>query len=301
MKKFRYASDLHLEFAYDDPKFLKQKDPQAVKDQAFAEYADILFPAMEDDSHTTLLLAGDICENWRAHTRYGGFFKRLSDRFSEVIWIPGNHEYYGHKFSDYHDARVAINMATEYSNVFYWNRNRTSYSSGSSTIHLVVSTLWSDCDKGNPLTTFAVSQGLNDYRHITFADVENDLYRKLRVNDTITAHIQDRDYIIRSVNNIKAGDPSSIVVVMTHHAPSFESIPDRYASDVLSNAYASHINFNLFEAGQPDVWIHGHIHDTVDYTIGDTQVVSNPFGYRDHHPNDNYNYVATIVLGAGDE
>lgn len=298
MKKFRFASDLHLEFAYDDPNFLKPKDPQEVKDKAFADYADQLFPPHGDDKQTTLLLSGDICENWRAHTRYGGFFKRVSERFAEVIWIPGNHEYYGHKFSDYHDTRVAMNMSTEYSNVFYWNRNRTSYLTECGlNIHVLAATLWSDCDKGNPLSNFAVSNGLNDYKKITFADVEMDIYRKLRVNDTMAAHIRDRDYIVAQVNKFKTADPDCVVIVMTHHAPSFQSIPERYAGDVLSNAYASHLNFGLFTHGQPDVWIHGHLHDEVNYWINETNVISNPYGYIGHHLNEGYNPFATLTFG----
>lgn len=298
MKRFRYASDLHLEFAYDDPKFLKPKDPQAVKDQAFADFADVLFPPAEEDSETTLLLSGDICENWRAHTRYGGFFKRVSERFAEVIWIPGNHEYYGHKFSDYHDTRVAMTMAQEYGNVFYWNRNRTSYVTDHGiNVHIIAATMWSDCDRGNPISTFAVSQGLNDYKHITFADVEADIYRKLRVGDTIAAHCRDRDYIIEQTNKYKAADPDCMVIVMTHHAPSFQSIPERYVGDVLSFAYASTIDFGKFVHGQPDVWLHGHLHDTVDYWINETHVISNPFGYPGHHPNEEYNPHVSLLLG----
>ena len=298
MKKFRFGSDLHLEFAYDDPNFVKPKDSQDVKDKAFADYADRLFPPQDVDKQTTLLLSGDICENWRAHTRYGGFFKRVSERFAEVIWIPGNHEYYGHKFSDYHDTRVAMNMSTEYSNVFYWNRNRTSYSTDCGlNIHVLAATLWSDCDKGNPLSNFAVSNGLNDYKKITFADVEMDIYRKLRVNDTIAAHIRDRDYIVAQVNKFKAADPDCVVIVMTHHAPSFQSIPERYAGDVLSNAYASHLNFGLFTHGQPDIWIHGHLHDEVDYWINETNVISNPYGYIGHHLNEGYNPFASLTFG----
>ncbi|MNI53402.1 hypothetical protein D3C73_1082290 [compost metagenome] len=157
--------------------------------------------------------------------------------------------------------------------------------------------MWSDCDKGNPLSTFAVSTGLNDYKKITFADTEMDIYRKLRVSDTMAAHFRDRQYIIEQTNKFKAADPDCIVIVMTHHAPSFESIPERYKSDVLSYAYASAFNFYAFTHGQPDIWLHGHLHDTVDYWINETHVISNPFGYPGHHPNDEYNPHVFLLLG----
>lgn len=35
-------------------------------------------------------------------------------------------------------------------------------------------------------------------------------------------------------------------------------------------------------------WVHGHIHDSVDYMIGKTRVVSNPYGYEMIEPNRNF-------------
>ena len=31
----------------------------------------------------------------------------------------------------------------------------------------------------------------------------------------------------------------------------------------------------------PDLWVHGHTHDSFDYVLGWTQVVVNPYGYQD--------------------
>jgi len=69
---------------------------------------------------------------------------------------------------------------------------------------------------------------------------------------------------------------SGKTVVITHMAPSARSIPDHYKDELLSAAYASHLD----ELAQgADLWIHGHIHDSVDYSIGNCRVISNPLGY----------------------
>ena len=66
-------------------------------------------------------------------------------------------------------------------------------------------------------------------------------------------------------------------VVITHMAPSMRSVPERYATDIVSAAYAS----NLDELAQSaDMWIHGHMHASSDYEIGKCRVVCNPRGYR---------------------
>lgn len=57
-------------------------------------------------------------------------------------------------------------------------------------------------------------------------------------------------------------------VVVTHHLPHCRSIPARFKGDLLSAAYASDLS-EVIEMGRPVLWIHGHTHDSCDYTVGD--------------------------------
>ena len=66
--KIRILSDLHLEFG------------------------KIEIVALPDDMDTTLILAGDI----HVGTRAFDFVTELCARFRNVIYILGNHEFYGH-------------------------------------------------------------------------------------------------------------------------------------------------------------------------------------------------------------
>jgi hypothetical protein len=67
-------------------------------------------------------------------------------------------------------------------------------------------------------------------------------------------------------------------VLITHHSASAKSVPARFADDELSPCFHSAID--LVERFQPAVYVHGHIHDPVDYLIGHTHVVCNPMGYQ---------------------
>ena len=67
-------------------------------------------------------------------------------------------------------------------------------------------------------------------------------------------------------------------VVVTHHAPHPRSMHSRYGSDLLSAAYVSDLT-TVIEAGQPNLWVHGHVHESFDYRVGATRVVCNPHGY----------------------
>lgn len=49
-------------------------------------------------------------------------------------------------------------------------------------------------------------------------------------------------------------------------------------SDLISGAYASHLD-ELVKGSGATLWVQGHTHHAVDYSLGDTRVLSNPRGY----------------------
>ena len=64
--------------------------------------------------------------------------------------------------------------------------------------------------------------------------------------------------------------------MITHMAPSMLSVPEQYATDRISAAYASRLE-EL--AAKADLWVHGHMHESSDYLIGKCRIVCNPCGY----------------------
>ena len=67
-------------------------------------------------------------------------------------------------------------------------------------------------------------------------------------------------------------------VVVTHHAPSIQSVPEHFKKDPLTSAYASDLEDFILQY-QPLLWIHGHIHTPSRYKIGETEIICNPHGY----------------------
>jgi Icc-related predicted phosphoesterase len=87
---------------------------------------------------------------------------------------------------------------------------------------------------------------------------------------------------------------------MTHHAPTYLSIVPGYRDSQLNYLYCSNLEDLIFET-QPDVWVHGHTHASVDYDVGKTRVVTNPRGYIGYgkgggpeNPNFNPNFIVEI-------
>ena len=75
-------------------------------------------------------------------------------------------------------------------------------------------------------------------------------------------------------------------MVITHHAPSRKSIHPRFAGSLLNGGFVSDLE-RLIVSGQPQLWIHGHVHDSYDYQVKGTRVVCNPRGYSKEGVNEN--------------
>jgi Icc-related predicted phosphoesterase len=65
-------------------------------------------------------------------------------------------------------------------------------------------------------------------------------------------------------------------VVITHHGPHALSVHPRYVGDPTNAAFVSDLS-DLLRG--PDLWLHGHVHDSFDYTVAGCRVVANPRGY----------------------
>lgn len=135
-------------------------------------------------------------------------------------------------------------------------------------------TLWTDFELfGNPrYAEYEATQKMMDYKKIRCSPK----YSKLKPFDTAIINKKS----VRWLKQMTSEAFSDKIVVITHHAPSKKSIPTKYQTDILSAAYASNLDTLVLESGAK-LWIHGHIHDQLDYKIGSTRMVCNPRGYPD--------------------
>jgi hypothetical protein len=87
-------------------------------------------------------------------------------------------------------------------------------------------------------------------------------------------HAQSRAFLEDEL----VGRDNARTVVVTHHLPGWGSVAARFKEDPASAGFATDLAA-LIEETQPALWIHGHTHDSFDYTIGRTRVLCNPAGY----------------------
>lgn len=277
MLKFRIASDLHTEF-------------MAAQYDNLERIADKLLTPLETDKDTILLLAGDIGSMHKIKVLVK-FIDIVAPRFKHVLYIPGNHEYYGGNLMttvvDIH------NQIKHHKNVIFDNMEKLpfQYFGDPRLNNIWMTTLWTDLsghDADGRIGTMALARGhMNDYKHIGGMQ---DIYAPTTPEEVLTVHDAMRG-VLTAQDGIREGD-----VVMTHHLPSYLSIDPQYVDHPLNGCYASHLDY-LILARKPAVWVHGHTHCSNDYRIGDTRVISNPHGYiHTRDQNAKYNPALTFEV-----
>ena len=192
--RLHILSDLHLEFEPFTP------------------------PAIEADA---VILAGDVSTG-RNGLKWA--LKTFPDR--PVIYVLGNHEFYGQKL------QKLIKELRELAD----GTNVHLLENGNLTIGDVVflgATLWTDFAlNGNPIVSEVTAQtSMNDYRRIRTLP----RYSRLKPSDTRRLHMESR----RWLEDQAFAHTGRKVVVVTHHAPSRESIPPAFAGDPCNPAFAS--------------------------------------------------------------
>lgn len=198
------------------------------------------------------------------------FFDEVSERFAKVVYVSGNHEFYGFRWRETH--QVYQEFFADYPNIHYLEQDYLDIGD----VRVVGGTLWTDLHGHQPATVQVVASYMNDYRHIV-DDTRG--YSKLRPTTTAIHHSQT----LTKFGELVEGHPK--VIVCTHHAPSARSIDPKYAHDYeLNGAYMSELDKWVMARPQIKLWTHGHMHSPSDYQIGDCRVVANPRGYIGYEP-----------------
>lgn len=239
----RLMSDLHLEFDSENP---------------------FLPTTLAEDSDSILILAGDITLAGRMeYSNY--FFEAITSQFKNILYVPGNHEYYRGSIDD--TVEKLKNNLSKYKNLLVLDNDSIEIDG----VTFIGSTLWSEFDKGNPLSMWHCDRKISDFS-VIYKDVK--CITAFRAEDAYATFLQNKKWLedtLKETNSEKR-------IVITHHAPTFRSIHKNYEGNPLNGAYVSDLSELILDYN-PLYWFHGHTHDSFDYKIGSTRVICNPRGY----------------------
>jgi len=269
------------------------------------EFSDI--NVQNDGDYDVLILAGDIMVSEDLHNHpylpsddavplielsggkrrariYRDFLKRCSFQFPHVIYIAGNHEFYNGKI--YKGLDYLRAECERYPNVYFLERDTKIIDD----VVFVGGTLWTDMNRGDPLTMHAVKDMMNDFRII-----RNDRkgYTFFKPADAMEIHVRTKEYFKLVLDQNK----DRRCVVVGHHSPSPLSCHEQYRDEHLMNgAYHSDLSEFILDRPQIKLWVHGHTHHAFDYQIGNTRVVCNPRGYETHSTKEHTGWDPSMVI-----
>ena len=228
--RIRVFSDLHLEFAPFDP------------------------PPAEAD---IVVLAGDI-DNGATGIEWA------KDTFpAPLIYLAGNHEYYGGGFGE---VQRAMQAASRDSAVRLLDCSECVIAG----VRFLGCTLWSDyslAPAADRAAAIEEARRVNpDYSLVRRGD------RKFSPEDAIELCGRHRAWLEAELAKPFSGK----TVVVTHFAPHPKSIAPAYANHPANPGFVVDLEPLM---GRAALWIHGHTHTFFDYRMNGTRVVCNPRGY----------------------
>lgn len=229
------------------------------------EYAD-LRQSLRIPAADVCVMAGDLC---RAPANGVHWLAKHVAPSMPCVYVAGNHEFY--KGSIREGIEDGFRAAEAFPGVHFLE-NTSVVIDG---VRFLGATLWTDYRiEGHPQIAMHHARArMNDYTQIAR---QRNPWQRFVPEAAYRMHQQSRTFL-----NTALKDSASTVVV-THHLPHALSIPPRFKGDLLNGAYASDLT-QLVESGRPALWVHGHTHDSCDYSIKETRVVCNPRGYEDEN------------------
>jgi Icc-related predicted phosphoesterase len=220
-------------------------------------------------SADVLILGGDILcarhfkTNGKLHQVYKDFLQKCADNFKHVIYIQGNHEHWGLNYDNTYNTlkenippqiHLLENEVIKIENIVF-----------------LCCTLWTDFRNENPFEMINAQKFMNDYKSIRIGSN----YRKFRPEDTLRLHKESKQFLIDNLEKYK----DEKVWVVTHHAPSFQSVHPRYRMETINGSFVSDLEDLILSNPNISYFSHGHVHDSFDYYIGECRVICNPRGY----------------------
>jgi Icc-related predicted phosphoesterase len=228
------------------------------------------------------LIAGDVANGTAGIEALKSFGYK-----SPVLAVPGNHEFYGENLEDL----LKEFEADRDQSVRFLDMKVTLIND----VVFLCCTLWTDFAHGGQVTAMQyASMQMSDYRLIGVGKE----HARLTPFYTRSLHDEAVDWLSVQLEKYR----SYRTVVMTHHAPSPQSISPEFIGSPLNPAFVSDLEWMMLKY-EPILWVHGHVHSSHDYMVGKTRVIANPRGYptdrfglglRFENPNFNPNLVVEI-------
>ncbi|MBI5131508.1 MAG: metallophosphoesterase [Rhodopseudomonas palustris] len=234
------------------------------------------------DGADFVIVAGDTCQGLSRAV------ETLRDAFprTEVVTVPGNHEYYGRELpAELQAGRVRARQL----GVHLLSDDAVTIGKA----RVLGATLWTDyCLFGHGLRELAMhtSRGaMRDHKRITW---RRKPWARFRPEEAAALHLRSRNFLEAELAKVHPGP----VIVASHHGMTLEAISPVNQRSLLSAAYASEL-LPLIDRHCPTAWISGHSHHPLNLRRNGTRLISNQRGY----PGENTGFDPAFVMEIADD
>jgi len=208
----------------------------------------------EQSDADIVVLAGDIA------TGTDGVLWARDTFQCSVIYVCGNHEYHDPCMS-MSEHLLAMRNAAKGSNVIVLDNDVVEIEG----VRFLGSTLWSD---------------LNGFGSVLHCDHDNIVVNHESADAPVYFSVKQQQMLFERNRHWLQTELERLfngkAVVVTHHAPSVQSLHPQYIGNCWNHCFMSDLEKLMPSV---DCWIHGHTHSSFDYQVGTTRVVCNPRGY----------------------
>jgi 3',5'-cyclic AMP phosphodiesterase CpdA len=239
--KIRLLSDLHHEFFKSKSMFT----------ETFMEYKN------ED----VLILAGDIAVGVGNVLDIIDAF--LKAGFPKIIYVPGNHEYYGGSFNEFQTNLDILWPDYYQGKVYAFNDPKDCFCIIDGVV-FCGGTLWTNF-RENRIAELACGNRISDFKTIDSFTPQD--AKKLYYNTLDAIDFTYKEF------------PEYKKVIVTHFLPAVECIHPIYRGTELINSYFANDLGEYISTLTNTTWVFGHTHDPVNIKIGETRLLANPHGY----------------------
>lgn len=226
LNDFQILSDCHLEFYYNRGFDFAKNYPVHARN---------------------LLIAGDFMTVEGNRRTFVEVMKVLCEKFENVVYIAGNHEFYGGEMEPILDFLRIVAVGID--NLTFLDK-QTCEIDGKK---IAGCTLW-----------FQDTPIAKKYRHTL-----NDFIQVPEIEEYIYKDCEE------SIEFLKQNLDSDII--MTHHLPSYKSVASRWQGQPTNCYFVCDVEYMMDEF--KGTWVHGHTHDYIRYKHKDCEVICNPKGY----------------------
>lgn len=197
-----------------------------------------------------------------------------------VIYVAGNHEFYG---SVMPDLKVELKKQCKGTNIFLL-QNDSIILDG---VNFIGATLWTNFNlyKNQPLAMFLANQIMNDYTRI-----QRHKGVQITANYILAEHTESITFICGAI------DRNIPNVIVTHHLPTEMAVAKGFEGHSYNPYYASEFSDFILNNRSIKLWIHGHTHNNNQLMAGECKVCVNARGYVDLGQNTNFDPAKVIAI-----